>query len=75
MDFRDKLIGILWRELYGLTTVLAIWGSHFHSKRILTHCNHSSAMQIMAKCSSRSKSMMVLVHSLFMLGMKHNCDI
>ena len=32
-------------------------------------------MQIMAKCSSRSKSMMVLVCSLAMFGMQNNFDL
>ena len=54
---------------------LAIWGNQFKGKRILVHCDKASIMQIMAKCSSKSKSMMVLVCSLAMFGMQHNFDL
>ena len=54
---------------------LAIWGNQFKGKRILVHCNNTPTMQIRAKCSSKSKSMMVLVHSLAMFGMQHNFDL
>ena len=47
-------------------------GNQFKGKRILVHCDNASVMQIMAKCSSKSKSMMVLVHSLAMFGMQNN---
>ena len=68
-------MSINWIELYGITMALAIWGHHFMGKRILVHCDNSSMVQVMTKCSSRSKSMMVLVHSLVMLGIQNNFNL
>ena len=68
-------MNIKWRELYTVTMALAIWGDQFKGKRILVHCDNTSIMQIMAKCSSKSKSMMVLVHSLAIFGMQHNFNL
>ena len=68
-------MSINWRELYAITMALAILGDQFKGKRILVHCDNTSVMQIMAKCSSRSRSMMVLVHSLAMFGMQNNFDL
>ena len=68
-------MNINWRELYAITMALAIWGDQFKGKRILVHCDNASVIQIMAKGSSKSKSMMVLVRSLAMFGMQHNFDL
>ena len=57
--FWDGLMSINWRELYTITMALAIYGDQFKGKRILMHCDNVSVVQIMAKCSSKSKSMMV----------------
>ena len=73
--FQDGLMSINWRELYGITMALAIWGDQFRGKRILVHCDNTSIVQIMTKCSSRSKSMMVLVCSLLLFGMQNNFDL
>ena len=74
--FWDGPMNINWRELYAITMALAIWGDKFKVKRILVHCNNTSIMQIMAKCSSKSKSMMVvLVYLLAMFGMQNNFDL
>ena len=73
--FQDRLMSINWRELHTLTMALAIWGNWFKGKRILVHCDNTSIMQIMAKCSSKSKFMMVLVHSLTMFSMQYNFDL
>ena len=73
--FQDGPISINWRELYAITMALAIWGDQFKGKRILVHCDNTSVMQIMAKCSSRSKATMVLVCSLAMFGMQNNFDL
>ena len=54
---------------------LAIQGDHFRGRRILVHCENTSVAQIMTKCSSRSKSMMVLVCSLVLFGMQNNFDL
>ena len=68
-------MNINWRELFAITMALAIWGDQFKGKRILVHCNNASIVQIKAKCSSKSKSMMVLVHSLAMFGMQHTFNL
>ena len=73
--FQDRLMSINWRELYTVTMALDIWGDKFRAKRILVHCDNTSIMQIMAKCSSKSKSMMVLVCSLTMFSMWYNFDL
>ena len=73
--FQDGPMGINWRELCAITMALAIWGDQFKGERILVHCDNTSVMQIMAKCSSRSNSMMVLVCSLAMFGMQNNSDL
>ena len=70
--FWDRLMNINWRELCAVTMALAFWGNPFKGKGIVVHCDNISVMQIMAKCSSKSKSMMVLVCSLTMFGMQHN---
>ena len=67
-------MSINWRELYAITMALTIWGDQFKGKRILVHCDNASIIQIMTKCSSKSKSMMVLVCSLAMLGMQNNFE-
>ena len=68
-------MNINWRELYANTMDLAIWGDQFKGKGILVHCHNAFVMQIMAKCSSKSKSMVVLVCSLAMFGIKHNFNL
>ena len=73
--FQDGLMSINWRELYAITMALAIWGYHCRGKGILVHWDNASFVQIMAKCSSKSKSMMVLVQSLVMFGMQNNFDL
>ena len=50
-------------------------GDQFKGKGIRVLCNSTSIMQIMAKCSSKSKSMMVLVCSLTMFSMQYNFDL
>ena len=54
---------------------MAIWRDQFRGKRILVHCDNASVVQIMAKCSSKSKSMMVLFCSLAMFGIQNNFDL
>ena len=44
--FQDWLMSINWRELYGITMALAIWGDHFRGKRILLHCDNTPVLQI-----------------------------
>ena len=73
--FWDGLMSINWRELYAVTMTLAIWGDQFKGKRFMVHCDNMSIVQIMAKCSSKSKSMMDLVCSLAMFGMQNNFDL
>ena len=74
-QFREELRSINWKELYSITVALTIWGHHFRGKRILVHCYNSSIVQIMTKVSSRSKSMMVLICSLVMLGKQNNFNL
>ena len=73
--FWDGPMSINWRELYDHHHGPSYLGDQFKGKRILVHCDNASVMQIMAKCSSRSKSMMVLVCSLAMFGMQNNFDL
>ena len=73
--FWNGLMSINWRELNGITMALAIWGDHFRGKRILIHCDKISIVQIMTKCSSSSKFMMVLVCSSVLFGMQNNFDL
>ena len=68
-------MNINWRELYAIIMALAIWGDQFKDKRILVHCDNASIIQIITKGSSKSKSIMVLVHSLVMFGMQNNFDL
>ena len=70
-----------WTHEYHLERV--VWGYHgpgyladlFRGKRILVHCDNASVVQIMNKCSSKSKSMMVLVHSLILFSMQNNFNL
>ena len=73
--FWDGLMSINCRELYGITMALAILGDYFRGKRILVHCDNAPVVQIMNKCSSKSKSMMVLVCSLVLFSMQNNFDL
>ena len=74
-SFGDKQISINWHELYVVTMALALWGPKLVGKHILFHCNNASLVHIMAKASSRSKTMMVLVHSFTLLAMRHNVHV
>ena len=71
---QDGLMSINWKELYGITMALVMRGN-FWGKRILVHCDNASVVQIMTKCSLRSKSMMVLVCSLVLFDMHNNFDL
>ena len=44
-------------------------------KHLLFHCDNASVVHIMAKASSHSKTMMVLVHSFTLLVMHHNVHV
>ena len=60
MGFKDQQMSINWRELYAATMALALWGHKFRGKRVLLHCDNESVVHIMAKASSKSKTMMKL---------------
>ena len=61
----------------------AVW--HYHGSgylggtisgaRILVYCDNASVVQMMNICSSRIKSMMVLVCSLVLFGMQNNFNL
>ena len=74
-SFRDKQMSINWHELYVVTMALALWGPLLAGKCLLFHCNDASVVHIMAKASSHSKTMMVLVHSFTLLMMQHNVHV
>ena len=68
-------MSINWHELYAVTMALALWGPQLTGKCLLFHCNNASVVHIMAKASSCSKTMMVLVHTFTLLAMHHNVHI
>ena len=71
----DKQMSINWHELYAVTMALVLWGPQLAGKHLLFHCDNASVVHIMAKASSRSKSMMALVHTFTLLAMCHNVHI
>ena len=68
-SFGDKQMSINWHELYVVTMALALWGPQLAGKCLLFHCNNASMVHIMARASSHSKTMMVLVHTFTLLAM------
>ena len=74
-SFGDKQMSINWHELYVVTMVLALWGPQLAGKHLLFHCNNASMVHIMARASSCSKTMMVLVCTFTLLVMWHNMHI
>ena len=74
-SFGDKQMSINWHELYAVTMALALWGPQLGGKHLLFHCNNASVVHIMAKVSSHSKTMMVLVCSFTLLTMHHNVHV
>ena len=68
-------MSINWHKLYAVTMALALWGPQLAGKRLLFHCDNASVVHIMAKASSRSKTMMVLVRTFTLLAMRHNVHI
>ena len=74
-SFGDKQMSINWHELYMVTMALVLWGPQLAGKRLLIHCDNASVVHIMAKASSCSKTMMVLVHTFMLLAMQHNIHI
>ena len=73
--FQDRLISMNWRELYTIAMALAIWGDQFKGNRIMVHCDKNIHHANHGQSYSKSKSMMVLVHSLTMFGMQYNFDL
>ena len=74
-SFGDKQMSINWHELYVVTMALALWGPQLAGKRLLFHCDNASVVHIMAKASSHSKTMMVLVRTFMLLAMRHNVHV
>ena len=68
-------MSINWHELYVVTMALALWGPQLVGKHLLFHCDNASVVHIMAKASSHSKTMMVLVCSSTLLMMHHNVHV
>ena len=68
-SFRDKQMSINWCELYAITMVLALREPQSVGKHLLFHCDNASMVHIMAKASSHSKTMMVLVCTFTLLTM------
>ena len=68
-------MSINWCELYVVTMALALWGPQLVGKHLLFHCDNASMVHIMAKASSCSKTMMVLVHTFTLLVMQHNMHV
>ena len=74
-SFGDKQMSINWCKLYAVTMALALGGPQLTGKCLLFHCDNASVVHIMAKASSRSKTMMVLVCTFTLLAMPHNVHI
>ena len=74
-SFGDKQMSINWCELYVVTMALALWGPQLADKCLLFHCNNASVVHIMARASSCSKTMMVLVCSFTLLMMCNNMHV
>ena len=68
-------MSINWHKLYVVTMALALWGPQLTGKHLLFHCDNASVVHIMAKASSRSKTMMVLVCTFTLLAMHHNVHV
>ena len=74
-SFRDRQISINWHELYVVTMALVLWGPQLTGKCLLFHYDNASVVHIMAKASTHSKTMMVLVHTFTLLAMHHNVHV
>ena len=74
-SFGDQQMTINWCKLYAVTMALALWGPWLKGKHLLFHCDSASIVHIMAKASTRSKTMMALVHIFTLLAMQHNVQV
>ena len=68
-------MSIKWHELYAVTMALALWDPCLKGKHLPFHCDSMSVVHIMAKASTHSKTMMVLVHIFTLLAMQHNVQV
>ena len=68
-------MSINWCVLCAVTMALALWGPWLKGKCLLFHCDNTSVVHIMAKASTRSKTMMALVHTFTLLAMQHNVQV
>ena len=68
-------MSINWCKLYAVTMALALWGPQLRGKHLLFHCDNISLVHIMAKASTRSKTMMALVCTFMLLTMQHNVQV
>ena len=74
-SFGDQQMSIKWCKLYAVTMALALWGPQLRGKYLLFHCDNVSVVHIMAKASTRSKTMMALVHTFTLLAMQPNVQV
>ena len=68
-------MSINWCEVYVVSMALALWGPQLKGKHLLFHCDNASMVHIMARASSCSKTMMVLVCTFTLLAMQHNMHV
>ena len=73
--FKDQQMSINWHELYAVTMALALWGPQLKGKHLLFHCDNALVVNIMAKASTHSKTMMALVCTFTLLSMQHNIHV
>ena len=56
---------IAWKELYAIVAACNVWGNAWAGRRILFHCDNESIVLTWKKGTSRSPSVMCLVHALY----------
>lgn len=60
----DVAVSMSFRELYPIVVAAILWGSRWHRKRILFHCDNLGTVHIIKKGRSKSKSVMMLMRKL-----------
>ncbi|XP_006814834.1 uncharacterized protein LOC102809372 [Saccoglossus kowalevskii] len=68
-------LSIAWKELLPIFLACSIWGSLWHGKKVLFHCDNESIVNIWRKGSSRCPFIMALVRAIFFKAAKSNFHV
>ncbi len=68
-------VSIQWQELFAILAAAITWGSHWHGRRILFHCDNLAIVQAWTNHSSRNPALSDLLRRLFLITAHGNFTI